>query len=424
MLIFAIQMRNPMSFYIFDEIDASLDKENSKKLSRLMKELSKSSQVIMVSHNDSMITAADTAIGVMQEERRIEGCRTPAHSNRNKSQLGVTLANKPDPKKRDKGINTIPFYVALVVVFVLFIIYQSNGSLSVIFGIALFMMIVVIIVIEVTNGIKEQGALKNFMEIAVAIILVIIFWFGLKAVLHTNYPIDVVPSCSMLPQLKRGDLILLNGITSINSIKAPIINITNASYIRFRKNIQKEFLSCVAYNQTGSIIKLAQTLKPGYAIGLYQNSNQFGGQIVPNQYQNNNLVQFTCGAQNIVFGNGTTAQEAYTTSVTINGTVINGDKNNSIIVYATTPNDYFYSLGDSYIVHRVYAVLNVSGNYYVLTKGDNNPGLDMQYQNYPVNITDTQGKEIASVPYLGYLKLVLSSSFSEPAGCNSTVQNN
>ncbi len=68
MLIFAIQMRNPMSFYIFDEIDASLDKENSKKLSRLMKELSRSSQVIMVSHNDSMITAADTAIGVVRKD--------------------------------------------------------------------------------------------------------------------------------------------------------------------------------------------------------------------------------------------------------------------------------------------------------------------------------------------------------------------
>jgi chromosome segregation protein len=68
MLIFAIQMRNPMSFYIFDEIDAALDKENSKKLSRLMKELSRSSQVIMVSHNDSLITSADTAIGVVKKD--------------------------------------------------------------------------------------------------------------------------------------------------------------------------------------------------------------------------------------------------------------------------------------------------------------------------------------------------------------------
>lgn len=66
-LIFSIQMRNPMSFYIFDEIDASLDKENSKKLSKLIKELSKRSQFIVVSHNDSLIASADTAIGVAKQ---------------------------------------------------------------------------------------------------------------------------------------------------------------------------------------------------------------------------------------------------------------------------------------------------------------------------------------------------------------------
>ncbi len=66
-LIFAIQMRVPMSFYIFDEIDIALDKENSKVLSKLIKELSQKSQFIVVSHNDSLITAADTAIGVVNK---------------------------------------------------------------------------------------------------------------------------------------------------------------------------------------------------------------------------------------------------------------------------------------------------------------------------------------------------------------------
>jgi len=66
-LLFAIQMRNPMSFYIFDEIDASLDKENSKKLSLLIKEMSSKSQFIVISHNDAMISAADAAIGVARQ---------------------------------------------------------------------------------------------------------------------------------------------------------------------------------------------------------------------------------------------------------------------------------------------------------------------------------------------------------------------
>ncbi len=68
MLIFAIHMRSPRSFYIFDEIDTMLDKENSKKLSRLLSELSKKSQMIVVSHNDTLITAADTAIGVVHRD--------------------------------------------------------------------------------------------------------------------------------------------------------------------------------------------------------------------------------------------------------------------------------------------------------------------------------------------------------------------
>ncbi len=68
MLLFSIQMRRPMSFYIFDEIDVALDKDNSKKLSRLIKEMSSSSQFIVVSHNDSLIAAADTAVGVVKKD--------------------------------------------------------------------------------------------------------------------------------------------------------------------------------------------------------------------------------------------------------------------------------------------------------------------------------------------------------------------
>jgi chromosome segregation protein len=69
-LVFAIQLRKPMSYYIFDEIDVALDKENSKKLSLLISEMSKKSQFVVVSHNDSMIVAADTAIGVVKKDQK------------------------------------------------------------------------------------------------------------------------------------------------------------------------------------------------------------------------------------------------------------------------------------------------------------------------------------------------------------------
>ena len=67
-LLFAIHMHKPSSLYVFDEVDAALDKENSKKLSHLLKEMSKNSQFIVVSHNDTLITQAEAAIGVAKQE--------------------------------------------------------------------------------------------------------------------------------------------------------------------------------------------------------------------------------------------------------------------------------------------------------------------------------------------------------------------
>ena len=64
MMLFAIHLCKPSLLYVFDEVDSALDKENSAKLSKLIKEMSKHAQFFVVSHNDSLIVNADTAIGV------------------------------------------------------------------------------------------------------------------------------------------------------------------------------------------------------------------------------------------------------------------------------------------------------------------------------------------------------------------------
>ncbi len=94
MLIFAIHMYKPSSLYIFDEVDASLDKENSKKLSQLIKELSKGSQFIVVSHNDSLITNTDIAVGVtkVNDESRAIGLQTSEIINRKPPEGRVSAA--------------------------------------------------------------------------------------------------------------------------------------------------------------------------------------------------------------------------------------------------------------------------------------------------------------------------------------------
>lgn len=67
-LIFAIQEYKPYCFYIFDEIDAALDKHNSELLAALIKKYMLSGQYIVVSHNDALITEASALFGVSMQE--------------------------------------------------------------------------------------------------------------------------------------------------------------------------------------------------------------------------------------------------------------------------------------------------------------------------------------------------------------------
>ncbi len=69
--IFAIQEYQPASFYILDEIDAALDKHNSETLAKLISSYSKKAQYIIISHNDSLISEADTLYGVSMNEHGI-----------------------------------------------------------------------------------------------------------------------------------------------------------------------------------------------------------------------------------------------------------------------------------------------------------------------------------------------------------------
>jgi signal peptidase I len=319
---------------------------------------------------------------------------------------------------KHKQVQTLPLYILLVALFALYLFFQAVPFLALVLGLLLLIVFVLLIVLELAGSVAEEGLTRSALEIAVAIVAVFLLWYGARFLLHTAYPLDVVPSCSMQPHLNRGDVILLQGVTNVSQLNAPVVKVSKAAYDQMNSSITGEFLACVAYNASSGRVRTSQLLRPGYSIGLY---NELTGAIVQPGMQSGNLVQYTCGADNVTFSNGTTGAEAYTAAVTIAGSTIIGDKNDSVVVYQTVPSDLFYRFGDSYIVHRVYAVINASGSYYVLTKGDNNPGLDMQYGNYPAGLGQTQGKVVASVPYLGYIKLIFAESYTEPAGCNVTM---
>jgi chromosome segregation protein len=67
-LIFAIQEYEPASFYVFDEVDAALDKRNSEKLAKLVKKYSSKAQYIVISHNDAVMAEGEDLYGVSMDE--------------------------------------------------------------------------------------------------------------------------------------------------------------------------------------------------------------------------------------------------------------------------------------------------------------------------------------------------------------------
>ena len=67
-LLFAIQQYKPYHFYIFDEIDAALDKRNSERLAALLSQYMKSGQYIVITHNDSIIMSSNLLYGVSMHD--------------------------------------------------------------------------------------------------------------------------------------------------------------------------------------------------------------------------------------------------------------------------------------------------------------------------------------------------------------------
>ncbi len=67
-LIFAIQEFNPYCFYIFDEVDATLDKRNSERLAGLLNKYMQKGQYIVITHNDEIITRATNLYGISMHD--------------------------------------------------------------------------------------------------------------------------------------------------------------------------------------------------------------------------------------------------------------------------------------------------------------------------------------------------------------------
>ena len=70
-LLFAIYLIKPSPFIIMDEVDAPLDEANTDRFNVLLREIEKSSQVVMVTHNRKTMEMATRLYGVTMDKRSI-----------------------------------------------------------------------------------------------------------------------------------------------------------------------------------------------------------------------------------------------------------------------------------------------------------------------------------------------------------------
>lgn len=335
---------------------------------------------------------------------------------------------KQKGKKKEESKLSWILYGLLAVTIVLYAMTSS----ALIGGIAL-LTILIILVFEVKTSLKSEGVKRSLIDIASAVAAAVVVWLLLIFLLHTSAPVDAVSSCSMLPALHRGDLVVLRGITSmqsfISSTHIPVINVSSGAFSSMESGINSEFIAFFAYvngNKT-RISYLTLTNNSNFTIGLYNTAclsqkGYLGLQsqdylcYVPPQQQVQNLIRYNYSIGKL-YMNGSTFNAIYTSSISVMNASVADNYSNPIIVYQTTGKDSF----SGSIIHRLYAVLNVSGSYYFLTRGDNNQALDMEFANYPANQSDVVGYVIADIPLVGYVKLLLSGQLATPAGCNQVL---
>ena len=68
-LVLAIQLVSPSPFYVFDEVDAALDEVNVGNFVRLLRQRSRTTQFVVVTHSLATMAAADRLYGVTQDGR-------------------------------------------------------------------------------------------------------------------------------------------------------------------------------------------------------------------------------------------------------------------------------------------------------------------------------------------------------------------
>lgn len=288
-------------------------------------------------------------------------------------------------------------YTGIAVSIILYVL--SNNWL---FGVSTFLALLYVFYVEFVKQKNPLNETLNSLAFALGV------WMAISFLLNTTSPINIITSCSMLPNLDRGDVIILQGLPEYNA---------------GQEFLEKD-ISTLDYapalvrggNSTSVIVIPTDGGKPLFSLKFKECTRQKAGQ----QYD---VICFDSLAMNDQHWQ---------------------DFSNDVIVYESdTP--------AGYIIHRALLKINTPNNQYFLSQGDNNPFPD-QISGIPVlkrqqmrqvvlnipfvavigldknnsvivsreNDLKIKGRVLARIPYLGYAKLFLFMQFNAPEGCDTT----
>jgi signal peptidase I len=315
-------------------------------------------------------------------------------------------------------------YVQFAILIGTLLLYLLVKGFSPILGELLLVLILVeilvMVALEVRQGAKEAGWKHELMDTVLALIVAVAIWLSASFILNTGSPISAVVSCSMLPNLYRGDFVVLQGAQP-DSYQ---ISMTQQEFAELSRGAPTISWNNTQTQVNGSVYAYCQS---SYAVSesplcraFISDPSSVSEVSGPFTYQYSTCsIQYTNGSATVY---GPCLQ-----SVLFHGQEYPMNLSHSIIVYKSDPGNYYNLVGD--IVHRVLFTINVDGQTYYITKGDNNPITDNQVFDYngshtgnsPIPARNVRGKVIARIPYLGYYKLVISLYFQEDPQCSTLM---
>jgi len=267
---------------------------------------------------------------------------------------------------------------------------------------------------EVKQGANEHGWKHEVVDTVVALLVAVAIWYGASFVLNTSSPVSGVVSCSMLPNLQRGDFIIVQGTQphayDISMTKEELAALNSRAEIIYGngKNASIE----------GSIFSFCRLQSNDLCSEFVKSPDSILERIGPFTYRYTKCP--------MSFSNGEEGYQPCLKSVEFKGREYLTNFSNDIVVYQPPKTDLYSMVGD--IVHRAMFRIDVDGRKYYLTRGDNNPILDIQaydysggLANHPVPQEQLRGKVIMRVPILGYFKLFIMGYLQEDPQCKTQL---